>query len=34
MDLDDKKVAATDVEIRTAMNDLMAQAIAQIKQSG
>ena len=32
--LDDKKVAVSDQDIRTAMNDLMAQAIAQIKASG
>jgi hypothetical protein len=30
-DLDDKKVAASDQDIRTAMVDLMAQAIEQIK---
>ena len=33
-DLDDKKVAVSDQDIRTAMNDLMAQAIAQVKASG
>jgi hypothetical protein len=30
-DLDDKKVAVSDQDIRTAMVDLMAQAIEQIK---
>jgi hypothetical protein len=30
-DLDDKKVAVSDQDIRTAMVDLMAQAIDQIK---
>jgi hypothetical protein len=33
-DLDAKKVAATDAEIRRAMDELMAQAIAQIKATG
>ena len=33
-DLDAKKVAATDAEIRSAMDTLMAQAIEQIKKSG
>ena len=33
-DLDDKKIAASDQEIRTAMVDLMAKAIEQIKASG
>jgi hypothetical protein len=32
-DFDDKKVAVTDVDIRTAMNELMAQAIDQIKKA-
>src|SRR5882757_1006800 len=32
-DFDDQKVAVTDVDIRTAMNDLMAQAIDQIKKA-
>ena len=31
---DDKKVAATDLEIRSAMDELMAQAVEQIKKSG
>ncbi|MGC1464710.1 MAG: DUF1476 domain-containing protein [Pseudolabrys sp.] len=33
-DFDAKKVAASDEEIRTAMDELMAQAVAQIKASG
>jgi hypothetical protein len=33
-DLDDKKAAASDQEIRTAMVDLMAKAIEQVKASG
>ena len=33
-DLDDKKVAMSDQDIRGAMDELMAQAIAQIKASG
>jgi hypothetical protein len=33
-DFDDKKVAAGDADIRRAMDDLMAQAIEQIKKSG
>lgn len=33
-DFDAKKIAATDQEIRTMMNDLMAQAVAQIKATG
>ena len=33
-DLDDRKVSASDQEIRTAMVDLMAKAIEQIKASG
>jgi len=33
-DLDDKKVALPDLEIRRAMDELMTQAIAQIKKSG
>jgi hypothetical protein len=33
-DLDDKKVTASDQEIRTAMVDLMAKAIEEIKASG
>jgi hypothetical protein len=33
-DLDDKKAAVSDQEIRTAMVDLMAKAIEQIKASG
>ncbi len=33
-DFDDKKVALADAEIRAAMDELMAQAVAQIKQSG
>jgi len=33
-DFDAKKVAAKDEEIRAAMDELMAQAIAQIKASG
>jgi hypothetical protein len=33
-DLDDKKVAVTDQDIHVAMDELMAQAIAQIKASG
>ena len=33
-DLDDKKVAVSDQDIRAAMDELMAQAIAQIKASG
>jgi hypothetical protein len=32
--LDDKKVAVSDLEIRSAMDELMTQAIAQIKKSG
>jgi hypothetical protein len=31
---DDKKVAATDLEIRSAMDELLKEAIAQIKASG
>jgi hypothetical protein len=31
---DDKKVAATDLEIRSAMDELMVQAVEQIKKSG
>jgi hypothetical protein len=31
---DDKKIAVTDLEIRSAMDELMTQAIAQIKASG
>jgi hypothetical protein len=31
---DDKKVATTDAEIRSAMDELMAQAVAQVKKSG
>ena len=31
---DDKKVALTDLEIRSAMDELMAQAVEQIKKSG
>jgi hypothetical protein len=30
-DFDDKKVAATDAEIRTTMDQLLAQAVAEIK---
>jgi hypothetical protein len=33
-DLDDKKIAVTDQDIHGAMDELMAQAIAQIKASG
>jgi hypothetical protein len=33
-DLDAKKVAATDLDIRNAMDELMTQAIEQIKKSG
>jgi len=33
-DLDDKKVAETDQDIRRVMHDLMEQAIAQVKASG
>ena len=33
-DFDDKKVALSDVELRTTMDALMAQAITQIKASG
>jgi len=33
-DFDDKKVAVSDAELRGAMDDLMAQAIEQIKKSG
>jgi hypothetical protein len=33
-DFDDKKVAASDADIRRAMDELMAQAIEQIKKSG
>jgi hypothetical protein len=33
-DLDDKKVAMSDQDIRRLMDELMAQAIAQIKASG
>jgi len=33
-DFDAKKVAATDAEIRRAMDEFMAQAIAQIKATG
>ena len=33
-DFDAKKVAASDEEIRTTMDELMAQAVAQIKASG
>jgi hypothetical protein len=33
-DFDDKKVALPDQDIRRAMNELMAEAIAQIKKSG
>ena len=33
-DLDDKKIAMSDQDIRRAMDELMAQAIAQIKASG
>ena len=33
-DFDAKKVAALDTDIRTAMNELMAQAVSQIKASG
>ncbi len=32
--LDDKKVAVSDLEIRSTMDELMTQAIAQIKKSG
>src|SRR5476649_794084 len=32
-DFDDKKVAVTDLDIRRAMDELMAQAVAQIKKS-
>jgi hypothetical protein len=31
---DDKKIPATDLEIRSAMDEFMMQAIAQIKKSG
>jgi hypothetical protein len=30
-DLDDKKAAVSDIEIRQAMNELMATAVAQIE---
>jgi hypothetical protein len=33
-DFDDKKIALPDLEIRRVMDELMAQAIAQIKKSG
>jgi len=33
-DFDDKKLALPDLEIRRAMDELMTQAIAQIKKSG
>jgi hypothetical protein len=33
-DLDDKKIALSDAELRGAMDNLMAQAIEQIKKSG
>jgi hypothetical protein len=33
-DFDDKKVVLTDAELRTTMDALMAQAVAQIKVSG
>jgi len=33
-DFDDKKVAMPDLDIRRAMDELMAQAVAQIKKSG
>ncbi len=33
-DLDGKKIAASDLDIRSAMDKLMAQAIEQIKKSG
>src|SRR5471030_1110965 len=33
-DFDDKKVALPDLDIRRAMDELMAQAVAQIKKSG
>ena len=33
-DLDDKKVASPDLDIRRTMDELMTQAIAQIKKSG
>jgi hypothetical protein len=33
-DLDAKKVAASDLDIRRAMDELMAEAVAQIKKSG
>ena len=33
-DLDDKKIVLSDQDIRRAMDELMAQAIAQIKASG
>ena len=33
-DFDDKKVTVSDADIRTTMTELMAQAVAQIKQSG
>jgi hypothetical protein len=33
-DLDAKKVAVTDLDIRSAMDELMTQAIEQIKKSG
>jgi len=31
---DDKKIAVTDLELRSAMDELMTQAVAQIKKSG
>ena len=33
-DLDNKKIAASDLDIRRTMDELMAQAIEQIKMSG
>ena len=33
-DFDDKKIAMPDLDIRRAMDELMAQAVAQIKKSG
>ena len=33
-DFDDKKVALPDLDIRRAMDELMTQAVAQIKKSG
>ena len=33
-DFDAKKIAISDQDIRTAMNELMAQAIEQVKKSG